>query len=66
MNHEGLEESIDFESDSINLYLDATLNNEIGSYDECRDLTDDMLQTNKKNHYFPESNSTEIAPKYFK
>jgi hypothetical protein len=43
MNHEGLGESIDFESDSINQCLDATLDNETGSYDEGRDLTDAML-----------------------
>ncbi len=47
MNHEGLGESIDFESDSINLCLDATSNNKTGGYDEGRDITNDMLQTNK-------------------
>ncbi len=43
MNHEGLGESIDFESESINLCLDATLDNKTGSYGEGRDRTDDML-----------------------
>jgi hypothetical protein len=52
MNHEGLEESLDFESDSINLCLDATLDNKTGSYDEGRDLTDDMLRTNKNTFTF--------------
>jgi hypothetical protein len=52
MNHEGLGESIDFESDSINLCLDATLDNKNGSYDEARDLTDDMFQTNKNSFIF--------------
>ncbi len=52
MNHKGLGESIDFESDSINLCLDATLDNETGSYDEGRDLADDMLQTNKNTFFF--------------
>jgi hypothetical protein len=52
MNHEGFGESIDFESDSINLCLDATLDDETGSYDEGRDLTDDMLQTNKNTFTF--------------
>ncbi len=46
MNHDGLGESIDFDSESINLCLDATLDNKTGSYDEARDYTDDMLQTN--------------------
>jgi hypothetical protein len=46
MNHDALGESIDFESDSINLCLDATLDDETGNYDEARDLTDDMLQMN--------------------
>jgi hypothetical protein len=52
MNHEGLGESIDFESESIDLCLDATLDNETGSYDEDRDLMDDMLQTNKNTFTF--------------
>jgi hypothetical protein len=52
MKHEGLGESIDFESDSINLCLDATLDDETRSYDEGRDLTDDMLQTNKNTFTF--------------
>jgi hypothetical protein len=52
MNHEGLEELIDFESDSINLCLDATLDNKTGSNDEVRDLTDDMLQTNENTFTF--------------
>ncbi len=47
MNYERLEESIDFESDLINLCLDATLDNKTGCYDEGRDHTDDMLQTNE-------------------
>jgi hypothetical protein len=47
MNHEGLGVSIDFECESNNLCLDATLDNKTGSNDEGRDLTDDMLQTNK-------------------
>jgi hypothetical protein len=52
MNHEGFGESIDFENDSINLCLDATLDDETGSYDEGRDLMDDMLQTNKNTFTF--------------
>jgi hypothetical protein len=52
MNHEGLGESIDFEIDSINLRLDVILDNKTGSYDEGRDLTDDMLQTNKNTFTF--------------
>jgi hypothetical protein len=52
MNHEGLGKSIDFESDSINLCLDAILDNKTGSYDEARDLTDDMLQTTKNTFTF--------------
>ncbi len=52
MSHEGLKESIDFESDSINLCLDATLDNETGSYAKGRDLTDDMLQTNENTFTF--------------
>jgi hypothetical protein len=52
MNHEGLGESIDFESDSINLCLDATLDNKTGTYDEGRDLMDDMLQMNKNTFTF--------------
>jgi hypothetical protein len=52
MNHEALGECIDFESDSINLCLDATLDNKTGSYDEGRDLMDDMLQTNKNTFTF--------------
>jgi hypothetical protein len=47
MNHEVLGESLDFESESINLCHDATFDNKTGSYDEGRDLTDDMLQTNE-------------------
>ncbi len=47
MNHDRLGESIDFESESINLCLDATFHNKTSSYGEGRDLTDDMLQTNK-------------------
>jgi len=47
MKHEGLWVSIDFECVSNNLCLDATLDNKTGSNDEGRDLTDDMLQTNK-------------------
>jgi hypothetical protein len=48
MNYDALgQESIDFKSDSINLCLDATLNDETGNYDEGRDFTDDMLQMNK-------------------
>jgi hypothetical protein len=47
MNHDASGEPIGFESDSINLCLDSTLNDETGIYDEARDLTDDMLQTNK-------------------
>jgi hypothetical protein len=43
MNHEVSGESIDFESESINLCHDATFDNETGSYDEGRDLTDVML-----------------------
>jgi hypothetical protein len=44
MNHDALGwESIDFESDSINLCLDATLDDETGNYDEARDFMDDML-----------------------
>ena len=52
MNHEVLGESIDFESELINLCLDATFDNETGSYDEGRDLTDDMFQTNKNTFTF--------------
>jgi hypothetical protein len=52
MNHDGLGESIEFESESINLCLDATFDNKTGSYDEGRDLTDVMLQTNKKTFTF--------------
>ncbi len=52
MNHEGYEESIDFKSDSINPCLDATLDNETGSYDKGRDLTDDMLQMNENTFTF--------------
>jgi hypothetical protein len=52
MNHEVLGESIDFESESINLYHDATFDNKTGSYDEGRDLTDYMLQTNKNTFIF--------------
>jgi hypothetical protein len=52
MNHEGLGESIDFENDSINLCLDATLDHKTGSCDEGRDLTDDMLQTNENTFTF--------------
>jgi hypothetical protein len=48
MNHDALgQESIDFKSYSINLCLDATLDDETGNYDEARDLTDNMLQMNK-------------------
>jgi hypothetical protein len=45
MNHDALgQESIDFKSDSINLCLDATLDDETIKYHyEARDLTDDML-----------------------
>ncbi len=46
MNHDALEKTIDFESDSINLCLDATLDDETGNYDEASNLTDDMLQMN--------------------
>jgi hypothetical protein len=66
MNHEALGETIDFESDSINPCLDATLDDETGNYDEARDLTDDMLQMNIKHLYLSESNSTEIELKNFK
>jgi hypothetical protein len=52
MNHETLGESIDFESDSINLCHDATFDDKIGNYDEARDLTDDMLQVNKNTFTF--------------
>ncbi len=52
MNHDGLGESIDFESESINLCLDATFDNKTGSYDEGRDVTDDMLQTNENTFTF--------------
>ncbi len=52
MNHDGLGESIDFESESIILCLDATFDNKTSSYDEGRDLTDDMLQTNKNTFTF--------------
>jgi hypothetical protein len=52
MKNDGLGESIDFESESINLYLDATFDNKTGSYDEGRNLTDDMLQTNKNTFTF--------------
>ncbi len=52
MNHEVLGESIDFESESINLCHDATFDNETDSYDEGRDLTDDMLQTNENTFTF--------------
>ncbi len=52
MNHDALGESIDFESDSINLCLDATLDDETGNYDEARDLTDYMLQMNKNTFTF--------------
>ncbi len=51
-NHDGLGESLDFESKSINLCLDATFDNKTGIYDEGRDLTDDMLQTNKNTFTF--------------
>jgi hypothetical protein len=47
INHDALGESIDFASDSTNLCLNATLDDETGNYDEARDLTDDMLQVNK-------------------
>jgi hypothetical protein len=43
MNHEALGESIEFESNSINLCCNATLDDETGNYDEARDLMDDML-----------------------
>ena len=52
MNHEVLGESIDFASDSTNLCLNATLDDETGNYDEARDLTDDMLRTNKNTFTF--------------
>jgi hypothetical protein len=52
MNHGGLGESIDFENESINLCLDATLDNKTGSYDEGRDLMDDMLRTNENTFIF--------------
>ena len=52
MNHGGLRESTDFENESINLCLDATFDNKTGSYDEGRDLTDDMLQTNENTFTF--------------
>jgi hypothetical protein len=52
MNHEALGESIDFKSDSINLCLDATSDDETGNYDEARDLTDDMLPMNKHTFTF--------------
>ncbi len=53
MNHDALGKgSIDFESDSINLCLDATLYDETGNYNEARDLTDDMLQMNKNTFTF--------------
>ncbi len=47
INHEALGESIDFESDSINLCLDENLDNKTGNYDVARDLTDDMLRMNE-------------------
>jgi hypothetical protein len=52
MNHGGLRESTDFENESINLCFDATFDNKTGSYDEGRDLTDDMLQTYKNTFTF--------------
>ncbi len=52
MNHEVLGESIDFEGESINLRHDATFDYETGSSDEGRDLTDDMLRTNKNTFTF--------------
>ena len=52
MNHDALGESIDFESDSINLCLDATYDNKTGICDEGRDLMDDMLRTNKNTFTF--------------
>jgi hypothetical protein len=53
MNHDALgQESIDFKSDSINLCLHATLDDETGNYDEARDLTDYMLQMNKNTFTF--------------
>ena len=53
MNHDALgQDSIDFKSYSINLCLDATLDDETGNYDEARDLTDDMLQMNKNTFTF--------------
>jgi hypothetical protein len=52
INHEGLGESVDFESESINLCLDATYDNETGICDEGRDLMDDMLRTNKNTFTF--------------
>ncbi len=52
MIHEVLGESIDFESESINLCHDATFDNKTGSYDECRYLTNDMLQTYKNTFTF--------------
>ncbi len=52
MNHEGLGESIDVESESINLCLDSLFNNKTGIYYEGRDLTDDMLRTNENTFTF--------------
>ncbi len=66
MNCEGLGEFIDFESESINLCLDATFDNKTGSCDEGRDLTDDMLQTNENTFTFLSPIAQKIAPKDFK
>jgi hypothetical protein len=53
MNHDALgQESIDFKSDSINLYLDAALDDETGNYDKASNLTDDMLQINENSFTF--------------
>jgi hypothetical protein len=53
MNHDALgQESIDFESDSINLCLDAILDDETGNCDEVRDCMDDMLQMNENTFTF--------------
>jgi hypothetical protein len=44
MNHDALgQESIDFESDLINLCLDETLDDERGNSDEGRDFKDNIM-----------------------
>jgi hypothetical protein len=52
MNHEALGESIEFQSDAINHYLDATFDDETGNNDDATGITDDMLRMNKNTFTF--------------